>query len=28
VDRLLTIPECIAAVEEMFRVRGGGKLPE
>src|SRR6476659_6695891 len=27
VDRLLTIPECIAAVEDMFRLQGEGKLP-
>ena len=27
VDRLLTMPECIAAVEKMFRELGQGKLP-
>src|SRR5437762_3933426 len=27
VDRLLTMPECIAAVEKMFRALGEGKLP-
>src|SRR5258708_3014607 len=27
VDRLLTIQECVAAVEKMFRLQGEGKLP-
>ena len=27
VESLLTIPECIGAVEEMFRLQGQGKLP-
>ena len=27
VDRLLTLPDCIAALEEMFRRQGEGKLP-